>query len=257
MGIIFDKVNYKELFDVSFEIEESGIYSFIGNEHSIKYTIGSLIAGINKNKNVKIDKNVTVGYLSINPYEEFKNISVRQNLEKIMKKYKYKCNNIDKRIKEALKLVNLDEEVLDKIDNDLDYVSAKKVALACALICNPKVLVLTDCTECLNYNDRNDLLRLIRILKNRYNKIIILITKDTSFCYELGSNIYLVNESTIVKKGNHSILKNTSLLNRLNLRVPEIIKFTREYKKNSEELDDYNNILDLIKAIYRDIGYKR
>jgi energy-coupling factor transporter ATP-binding protein EcfA2 len=100
------------------------------------------------------------------------------------------------------------------------------------------------------------MLRLIRILKNRYNKIIILITKDTSFCYEIGSYIYIVNENTILRRGDYNILKNTSLLSRLNLRVPEIIKFTKEYKKNSDEIDDYNNILDLIKAIYRDIGYK-
>ena len=256
MEIIFDNVNYKSCNNVSFEIKESGIYSFIGNEKSIKYLIGDLIVGKNKSKKVYISKD-KIGYVSKNPYENFKNVTVRKNLEKVLKKYNYKLNKMELRINESLKLVNLNEGYLDKIDNELDYIEAKKLSFACALIHNPKIIILNDYTDGLNYNDKKDLMRIIRILKNRFNKIIILITKDTSFCYELGGYIYLLSNNEIVKSGNINILKNTNLLNRLNLRVPEIIRFTNEYKKYSDEIDDYNNILDLIKAIYRDIGYKR
>ena len=228
---------------LSLKINESGIYSFVGSSNSIKEKIFNEIIDNNK-----------ISFVDSNPYKTFNNLTVKKTLEKSLKKGKCKLDKINKRIEEALKIVNLSEDYLDIIDNDLDYVNAKKLSLASCLINNPKVIVLNNYTECLNYNDRKDLIRLIKILKNRYKKIIILITKDTSFCYELGSYIYLVDDKCIVKRGNLNILKDNLLLNRLSLRVPEIIRFTKEYKKYNEEIDDYNNILDLIKAIYRDIG---
>ena len=254
MGITFNKVNKC----INFKIDESNIYSFLGNTNSINNLIGKYINNpkLCKDGKVIVSKDLKVGYVSSNPYENFKNKTVKKNLELILKRHKYKLEKIDTRIDEVLDIVNLNKKYIDIIDNDLDYVNAKKLSFACAIINNPNLIILDSYTECLNYNDRKDLIRLLKLLKNRYNKMIILLTKDSSFCYEIGSYIYLVNDSVIVKKGGFEILKNTSLINKLNLRVPEIIKFTKEYKKYSNEIDDYNNILDLIKAIYRDIGYR-
>lgn len=252
MEIIFNKVNN----NISFNIEKSDIYSFLGDSRSINSLVGKYLNNpkLCKIGKINISKDIKIGYVSNNPYDNFKNKTVRKNLELVLKKHKYKLNKINDRINEVLEIVNMDNKYINEVDNNLDYVNAKKLCFACALIFNPNVIILDNYTECLNYNDKKDLLRLLRILKNRYEKTIILITKDSSFCYEIGSYIYLVNEETIVKKGEYNILENTSLVNRLNLRVPEIIKFIKEYKKYSEEVDDYNNILDLIKAIYRDIG---
>ncbi len=254
MGIIFNKVNN----NINFNIEDANIYSFIGDSKSIKSLIGEYIVNpkLCKNGKVIISENIKIGYVNNNPYNYFKNLSVEKLLESILKKNKYKKDKIDTRINEVLNIVNLDKKYLNTIDNDLDYVNAKKLSFACALIFNPNVIVLDNYTECLNNSDRKELMRLIKMLKNRYNKILILLTKDTSFCYEVGGYVYLVNDSEIVKKGTYEIIRNTSLINRLNLRVPPIIKFIKEYKKNNDEFNDYNNTLDLIKGIYRDIGYR-
>lgn len=252
MEIIFNKVNN----NISFNIDKCDIYSFLGDSKSIKSLIGEYINKLKLCKigKINISKDIKIGYVSNNPYDNFKNKTVKELLTFVLKKHKYKLNKINTRINEVLDIVNLDKKYINEIDNNLDYVNAKKLSFACILIYNPNVIILDNYTECLDYNDRKELIRLLRILKNRYNKTIILITKDSSFCYEIGSYIYLVNNETIVKKGKYDILKNTSLVNRLNLRVPEIIKFIKEYKKYSEEVENYNNILDLIKAIYRDIG---
>ena len=81
----------------------------------------------------------------------------------------------------------------------------------------------------------------------------MLFTKDTSFCYEVSDIIYLLNDKKIVKESNKSIIENTALLTKLDLEVPPIVKFINECKKSNHDIDYYNNILDLIKSIYREV----
>jgi energy-coupling factor transporter ATP-binding protein EcfA2 len=179
---------------------------------------------------------------------------VIDNFKENLKKYNYKT---DKRILESLKIVGLDDSILNKKYYELKYIELKKVSLALILVYNPRVIILENYSEGLNNKDKNELIRLFRILKNKYKRIIILISKDTDFCYSISDYFYLLDKNGIVKQGNKTLINNTELLNKLNLKTPDIVKFINEYRKYNKEFSDYTNILDLIKAVYRDIGYKR
>lgn len=255
--------------DISFEINEPGIYSFVGASNSGKTAIGDLINALarpNKGK-VKIGnfindgrkiKNINklrfdTGYVFKNPYDMFFNSTVKKEIEFGMIYFKYKLEKIDLRAVDALKLVGLDESYLNLNPMNLTLVDAKKIALASALVYNPKILILDEYTNGLNSKDKNDLIRLLRLLKNKYKKTIIFLTKDTSISYQISDTVFLLSKTKLVAKGDKKILKDTSLLKNIGLEVPPIVSFIEECNKKGHEINDYSNVLDLIKGVYRDV----
>jgi len=254
MEIKFNSVNILDK-EISFEIDSSGIYSFLGTSKSIKSLILDLISGeaIPESGNIQIKKNIKVGICKSNPYEMVKSKKIKDYFRYILELNNYKDKSINIRINQSLKLVGLDNELLDKKISKLSYIEAKKISLVSALIHNPRIIIIEDYTDGMVDHDKKEFARLIRVLKNKYKKIIIFLTKDTTFCYTTSDIIYLLDDKKIIQKGNKSILKNTNLLNKLGLEIPPIINFINECKKNNHELDEYNNILDLIKSIYREV----
>lgn len=253
--------------DVSFSITESGIYSFIGASNSGKSAIGRLITTLNiptkgsvklgsyksdgKRRGLK-ELRSKLGYVYQNPYDMFFNKTVFEELSFGMKEFKYRVDTLKKRVNDALLLVGLSEEYLDKDPLTLNLVEARRLSIACTLIYNPKVIVLDDVTNGLSYPEKRDLVRLLKKLKNEYKKVIIILSKDTSFCYEVTDYVYLMYLTKIVKEGKRDLLEEYDLES-INLQTPQIISFVKECKKKGHDINYYNNILDLIKGVYRDV----
>ena len=279
MEIVFDKVTFvinrrtplekTILNDVSFSINGPGIFSIIGPSNSGKTAIGDLINvlrsptrgkvkigkyvnGVRKIKDVKKLRFET-GYVYKNPYDMFFNKTVLEELSFALKCFKYKIDKVNERVKDALKLVGLTESYLELNPLELKLIDAKKLALACILIYNPSIIILDEYTNGLSNSEKNELSRLLRILKTKYKKTIILLSKDTSFCYQVTDYVYLFNLTRLVCEGKKEILHDEELLNRLNLEVPKIVSFVNECNKKGHEINYYSNILDLIKGVYRDV----
>ena len=253
--------------DVSFSIVEGGIYSFIGASNSGKSAIGRLISTLNTPTKgiVKLGKYKSdgsrrglkevrskIGYVYQNPYDMFFNKTVYDELVFGMKEFKYRIETLKKRVVEALELVGLSEEYLDKNPRQLSLVDARRLSLACILIYNPKVIILDEMTNGLSYPEKRDLVRLLKKLKNEYKKTIIILSKDTSFCYEVTDYVYLMYLTKIVKEGKKNLLEEYDLES-INLNTPQIISFVNECKKKGHDINYYNNIHDLIKGVYRDV----
>ncbi len=279
MEIIFDKVTFvinkntplekTILNNISFNISNSGIYSFIGASNSGKTAIGDLINALvvptkgkvrigNFSNGGRKIRNINrlrfeTGYVYKNPYDMFFNKTVEDELSFGMKYFKYKTDKMSLRVNDALKLVGLNESYLELDPLSLNLVDAKKLALACVLIYNPKIIILDEYTNGLSSNDKNDLIRLLRILKTKYKKTIILLSKDTSFCYQVTDYVYLLSLTRLIKEGKKDILHDQELLASINLEVPKIVSFVNECNKKGHEINYYTNILDLIKGVYRDV----
>jgi len=279
MEIVFDKVTYiinkgtplekTILNNISFNIIEPGIYSFVGASNSGKTAIADLIntligptSGVvkigkyvNKGKRIRGINQLRseTGYVFKNPYDMFINKTVEKEIAYGMKHFKYKVDKIKERVQDSLKLVGLDESYLSLDPLSLSLVDAKKVALASILSYNPKIIILDEFTTGLGYNDKAELIRLLRLLKNKYNKTIILLSKDTNFCYQITDYVYLMYMTRMVKFGDRSVLEDEELLENIKLEVPKIVKFVNVCNKNGHEINYYNNILDLIKGVYRDV----
>lgn len=277
MEITFNNVTYKEnvrtplektyLKNFSYTFTSGKVYSIIGDSDSGKEKIGLLINAVNKPLigTIKIGKylndgkyikninglRMNVGYLKENPNEFLFNKIVKSELEFGLKYFKYKLNKKNIRISEALKLVGLNEEYLKRRIDSLNISEKKKVSLASILIFNPGVIILEEPSIFLNYRDNEKLIKLIKLLKDKYNKTIILISKDTNLSYKVSDKIILLNKGSIVYAGNKSILEDEKVLNNINVDVPEIVKFINISNKFDANLTYTSNILDLIKEVYR------
>ena len=84
--------------------------------------------------------------------------------------------------------------------------------------------------------------------------MIIIMSKDTDFIYSFVSYVYILSKGEIVASGEVNILSNSKLLNKYSIKVPEIVKFVDEVKKKRKKFNYYNNLSDLIKAVYRNAG---
>jgi energy-coupling factor transporter ATP-binding protein EcfA2 len=277
MEITFNNVTYKEnvrtplektyLKNFSYTFTSGKVYSIIGDSDSGKEKIGLLINAVNKPLigTIKIGKylndgkyikninglRMNVGYLKENPNEFLFNKIVKSELEFGLKYFKYKLNKKNIRISEALKLVGLNEEYLKRRIDSLNISEKKKVSLASILIFNPSVIIIEEPSIFLNYRDNEKLIKLIKLLKDKYNKTIILISKDTNLSYKVSDEIILLNKGSIVYAGNKSILEDEKVLNNINVDIPEIVKFINISNKFDAKLTYTSNILDLIKEVYR------
>mgnify|MGYP004555763367 FL=1 len=277
MEIVFNDVTYKEnvktplektyLKKVSFMIEDNKITSIIGNTSSGIDVIGDLISIIktptsgsirvfeyvNDGRRIKnINKlRMNIGYVKSDVDKMLFNKTVKDELSFGVKYFKYKINKQEIRVKEALKLVNLDEEYLNKNVNDLTFEEKKKVSLASVLIFNPSLIILEDITIGLSNKEKDNLLKLLNTLKSKYKKTIILISKDTDFCYRVTDKVFIIDHGRVVFNGDRNVLIHDKMLTFYDLETPNIVKFINAANKKNKNLTYTTNILDLIKEVYR------
>lgn len=277
MDISFNNVTYKEnprtplemtyLKNFTCVIKDGEITSFIGDSLSGKNVIGELINAVvfpysgtvkigkfindgKKIKNVNALR-MNIGHVKMNPDDMLFNKTVKEELEFGLTYFKYKLNKKDIRCTDALKLVGLTEDYLDKKITSLSLKEKKKVSLASVLIFNPKVIILEEPTLGISSKDKDELKKLIKLLKEKYKKTVILLTKDTDFAYSVTERTLLLYKGTLVSSGTKDLMTDETLLNTYGLKAPEIVKFISAAKKKNIDLNYTNNILDLIKEVYR------
>lgn len=277
MELEFVNVTYKEnvrtplektyINNFSYKFSEGKVYSIIGSTISGKEKLPLLINAVNKPytgiikigefiNDGKYIKNINklrmnVGYIKENPNEFLFNKRVIDELNFGIKYFKYKLNKQSIRIQEALTLVGLTEDYLYKEVNSLSLNEKKRLSIASSLIFNPSIIVLEEPIMFLTYKDKEKLIKLIHILKTKYKKTIIIITKDTNLPYEVSDEVLLFSDGELVESGGKELLTQDKLISKIKCDIPEIVKFINVSNKMNANLTYTSNILDLIKEVYR------
>ncbi len=253
----YEKINYEKkevLKNINMKFEAGKITSIIGKSGSGKTTLLELIDNIivpTKGEIIIEDVN-KIGFLFQFPEEQFFNQTVKKELEVILKLSDYK-KDINKRIYDVLEMVNLNEDYLNKNPFNLSSGEKRKLALASVLILNPKIILLDEPTIGLDDKDKNEMIKLIRMLKNRYNKTIIIASHDMNFIHKIADYIYVLDNKKIIMEGDkYTIFKQEEKLNKIKIKVPNLISFSNKVLKIKKIKIGYrDDINDLIKDIYR------
>lgn len=256
----------KVLDKISFHLKPNNIYAFVGKSGCGKTSICELIdfleapnrgyikVGnyINDGSKRNLNKiRVNIGYVYKRPKDMFVCSTVREELAFGLKNFKYKSKNKNKRILDSLKMVGLDEKYLDLDPLKLDLNDQKKVALASVLTFNPKILIIDEPSVGLNYREKNELIRLLKRLKDKYKRTIILMSKDTDFIYSFIDYVYIIDNGVLVREGKKNILTEIKMLKKYEIKIPDIVSFTNTVRECGHKLQDYDNVKDLIKGVYR------
>ena len=272
MEIKFDKVNftYKKinycehevLKNINIKLKAGKINAIVGKSGSGKTTLLELITGILKPTTGKVlidEKEIDnlnnafdIGYVS-QDNNQFLQKTVKEELEMLLKLYNYKLKEKKKRIIDSLIMVGLNEKYLNLNINNLSSGEKKKLALASALILNPSILIIDEPVIGLDRKTKEELKKIFRILKTRYNKTIIFVSNNLDFVLEVADYVYVLYDKEIVLEGKKiDVLSKTDILKKYGIIGPNITSFENLVLTKKQIKIGYRyEINDLIKDIYR------
>jgi len=280
MEIKYDNVSYiynaktplkkVALKDIDLVIKEGKVNALIGTSGSGKTTLIELLNSllVPTSGSVTVDEDVIgpkghikninalrrkVGIVFQFPEEQFFNLTVKKEIEFGLLSFNYRTKEKDKRVSDALKMVGLDDSYLERDPFKLSNGEQRKVAIASILVFNPKVIVFDEPTIGLDYDSKKNLIKLIRMLKNRYNKTIIIISHDIDFIHSISDYVILLDNGKLILTGDkYDILANPTCLKHYDIPMPKVVEFAYKALKNKGIKMGYrDDINDLLKDIYR------
>ena len=220
---------------------DNKIVSVVGNSGSGKSSY------IN---NMKINKRVGI----INE-ETIKCNRVKEQLLYYVNKYKYRLDLLEDRFNEIIKMLNINESILDKDMYDISESEYYKVLIGSVLLYNPEVIIFDDILCFFDEENKQKLFKLSNKLKKFFGKTIYFVTSDIDSVYEYVDIVIVIDNMKILLEGNKDdVYKNYDLLRDNKIRIPNIIEFIKEMRDNNVYIDYVDSINELIKTIYREIG---
>ena len=158
--------------------------------------------------------------------------------------------------KELIKLVGLDESYLDKSPFELSGGEMRKVALCGVLALEPKVLILDEPTVALDYKSREEIMTMVKKLKDELNMTIVLISHNMNYVLEYADKIFVLKNGKINFEGTvEELFADETLLKENSLEQPELLKFYNNLQENNIKLDVFpRKYEDLIDALKNKIG---
>jgi osmoprotectant transport system ATP-binding protein len=206
---------------------------------------------------VKLRKNI--GYV-IQQVGLFPHMNIKDNISLILKLEGWSNEKIDKRVKEILKIVFLDEIYLNKFPNQLSGGQQQRVGLARALAFNQPLLLMDEPFGSVDPILRRQLQVEFLQIKKALGKTIIFVTHDIEEAFRLGDRIAVMKDGKIKQIGEaNDLISNPAdsfVLNLLesdkkykhisNLKVKDIMISVKNYT-----LDSKAKISDSIKFMLR------
>lgn len=148
-----------------------------------------------------------------------------------------------KKSSDALKMVGLDDSYLDKDFRDLSDRDKNKIILASKL--QNKEIKLINFSKGLTNKDMEFFKKLFKKIVS-YGRKIILVDKNSNMFMNCVDNLYVINKEIVLETND---LYNEKLKKYID--VPSIVEFTHKSLENGIKLNHYNDLDDLLKAIYR------
>ena len=263
MEIKFSHVNSKDFTDISFVIPKGEITGIYGEDGDKLLKLISLKANedmkgiIYFDKKRKLRSNYYLFKNDIvlvealfnnlfnvdNVYEYFvlyirdKKIEVKDNLEKI---------------KGALKIVGLDDDILDRRISTLSFSELKLFQFALAFLSNPKVILLDEPFRGLDLSKEKKLVRIINRLQEKFLKTIVIYSNNPNYLYKYTNYLIVLYKNKVLAIGNTSdVFFENKELTLYKIKKPDIVEFILLVEeKKKVKLPRRKSVMDLIKDIY-------
>ncbi len=202
--------------DVSLDIPFQKIFGIIGESGSGKTTLLKTIIGfwrfedgeiLYENRNLEKDKGFIKQIVGFATQENcvYPKLTVKENLEYFGSLSNVPSSTLKGNIEKVIRFVNLQDST-NKLAENLSGGMQRRLDIACALVHNPRILILDEPTEDLDPLLRRDILNLIR--KINLNETTIIITSHLLHeAEQLCDRIAILHEGRILKSGTPDQLK--------------------------------------------------
>lgn len=223
MGIYFRNVSYthakrspmahKAVNDITVSIPDGQFVAVMGPSGSGKSTLGQLGAGLlhpdagtvnvdnfsTNNRKSCSDLWNKVAYVSQFPEHQLIEETVFRDICYGLRKMKYNDREITEKVKEAMENVGLGfEQYKDRSPFQLSGGEKRRVALAGALILEPKILILDEPTVGLDPLTRVKFLALLTLLQRRRSMTIVCITHNLQDALEHADRLVILSHGQLI-----------------------------------------------------------
>lgn len=203
------------LFNINANIPKQSIYGLIGISGAGKSTLLRCINGLETYEygSLKVD-GIEVKDLNEKELRRFrKDIgmifqhfsllerkTVYENIALPMECWKYDKSYIDKRVKELLSLVELEEKI-DAKPRELSGGQKQRVAIARALALNPKILLCDEATSALDPNITNSILELLKKINKELGITIVMVTHQMNVVKQVCTDMSILSKGKLEMNG--------------------------------------------------------
>lgn len=195
---------------VSFEIEQGKFYTLLGPSGCSKTTILRIIAGFTEATEGDIYfegkrlNDLPANKRQVNTvfqdYALFPHMNVFDNVAFGLKIKKMSKSDIEKKVKDALRMVQLPGYEKREI-SEMSGGQRQRVAIARAIVNEPKVLLLDEPLSALDLKLRTDMQYELRDLQQRLGITFIFVTHDQEEALAMSDEIFVMNKGKIVQSG--------------------------------------------------------
>ena len=160
--------------------------------------------------------------------------------------------DIDKKIKDSLRIVGLKVDILDRRISTLTGSELKLLQFALAFLSNPKVILLDEPFRGLDLNARKKLIRIINRLKDKFAKTIVIYSNNPNYLYQYTNYLFVLYKNKIILNGKtRDIFFDHDEFSLYKIKRPDIVEFILLVKdKKNIKLPRRSDVKDLIKDIY-------
>lgn len=273
--------------NISLSIEEGEIYGILGPNGAGKSTAISIICSLLhpttgevlvlgediKKSSLKVKKHLGLVPQSIALYRDF---TAYENVKFFGELYGLRGRELKESIDDALEFTGL-LEIKDKKAKEFSGGMLRRLNIACAIIHNPKILIMDEPTVGIDAQSRNHIIQSVKNL-NKKGVTIVYTTHYMEEAEALCSKIAIIDKGKIIVEGSKEELKDmVSDKRTLNIGLEDIYKVNIEVLKNIEGVSDIvinednliissskevNNLDRIIKAVsdqgvkITDLGFK-
>ena len=248
MQIKFESVNHiynantpmeqRALYDINFDIKDGQFLAIVGHTGSGKSTLIQHMNGLLKPSS----GNITIGEKVIKSDEKNKGLkAIRQCVGLVFQFPEYQLfeETVEKdimfgpmnygvseeeakvRAHDVIKMVGLDESVLNHSPFNLSGGQMRRVAIAGILAMNPDVLVLDEPTAGLDPQGQHEMMEMFNTLHKQYHKTIILVTHDMNLVAEYAEEMIVMHRGEMKFKGApQQVFKEVDALRECGITLP-------------------------------------
>lgn len=238
----------KEIFEnLNLEIKQGEFVFIIGQSGIGKTTLIKILSGLIKGKfdikvdNKKLEKISEIRKIMNVSFEGMNSIfitdTVKEELELKLKNLKISQEEREQQIKEMTKYFEI-EHILECNPNTISGGEKELVKIVAALLGNPKIIILDECTAMLDGITKEKLFKYLKKI-NRQNKTTIICTTNDMNDILYGKRIIMLGNKNIVLDSKlNKALENEKIFKENNLELPFMASLSIKLK--------YYNLLDEI-----------
>ena len=182
------------------EIESNKITGIVGENGAGKSTLLNILSGIDKDffgqiyyENEKLNKKIQKEITLVFQKARLLNDTVYKNLYYPLKIRNYKKDESKLKIEKVLKNLNI-ENLKYKKAPQLSGGEQQKVALARALVFNPKVLMLDEVTSNIDFESKKNIESIIMNYNKDEKNTVILVSHDEKLINSLCDNVIVLDK---------------------------------------------------------------